>query len=181
MNFNKLLLATFLMLGSGQVMAESSPWYMGLDVAQFSYDNGTYSTNMDGGLLKAGYDLNNWLALEGGIGAAGTDSVLAPSFESKVRYANYLAGRFNLRFDHFTLYAIAGAAYTGITETSNGIRNDRNEANPMFGIGFDIYGSRDIALHVSAMQFASNTTFNVFVLSAGVKWYFDKPNFTRRY
>ncbi|WP_033137436.1 porin family protein [Aeromonas finlandensis] len=76
--FNSAIaLSLFGLLLSGGACAEG--WYAGLDLttskmdlkgeAEWAYNNKIIDNRLNGGSLIAGYDLNSWLAIEGGLHA----------------------------------------------------------------------------------------------------------------
>ncbi len=189
MSFIRVLtIITLSVLSTSQVFADNSRMY-------FEFDYATNTTNtvntfgastsaesdMDGAVIKLGYDLNNWIAFEGHLGSTTTNDESAPTYSSKIDYMAFAGARFNLRYDHFTVYGLAGAGYTQITETSSGTLYETTKAAPAYGVGLDFYGSKTTAFTLSYIQYVDSTEIDLSSFQFGVKFYFDKPKFYKRY
>lgn len=141
----------------------------------------TAEADMDGGLIKYGYDLNNWLAIEGHLGSTTTNVESAPVYSSNIQYMAFAGARFSMRFDHFTVYGLGGAGYASIKETSSGTDFETNKGTLAYGVGLDFYGSKTTSISVAYIQYVDSTEIDLSSLQLGVKFYFDKPRIKRRY
>lgn len=117
-------------------------------------DFGAGSAN--GFAFQLGYDVLNWLALEGHIGMTDEISQDQAGTTVKVRasYAS-LVGRVNLRFDRTTVFAFAGAtslqekgSYSGATTGTI----DNSDTGATYGFGVDLYGSESTAITLKAVR-----------------------------
>ena len=136
---------------------------------------------MDGGIIKYGYDINNWFAVEGHLGSTTSQDDAAISYSAKIQYMGFAGARFNLRYDHFTLYGLAGAGYASVKETSAGTEFSTKKGGAAYGIGMDFYGSKTTSISLSYIQYVDSTEVDLSSLQLGVKFYFDKPQFKNRY
>ncbi len=183
-----LTVITLSALSITPAFAENSPMYFG-----FGYASTTTKTvntfgastsaeaDMNGAVLKFGYDINNWIGFEGHLSNTTTNDQSAPTYSVKVDYMALAAARFNLRYDHFTVFALGGVGYAQVKETSSGTLYTTTKAAPAYGVGLDFYGSKSTAVTFSYIQYLDSNDVNLSSVQLGVKFYFDKPKISRRY
>ena len=175
-----LLLLIGLISAINIAQAKEPPFYIGFDFGDFAYEESgtgadTYS-NADGISLRLGYDLNNYLAIEGQI-------VSTDDFESSTAstlsldYTASLFARANLRFQRVTIFARGG-----ITRLKSGNTSDEDFG---YGVGIDFYGTKNTALTLMSTNYyiAKNngleTDYNA--MTFGVTYYFGIPRLSKRY
>lgn len=168
--------------------AENSPMYFG-----FSYGKTKTKTvntfaaktpanaSMHGAVVKLGYDINNWIGFEGQLSNTTTHYQPAQTYSVKVEYIALAAARLNLRYDHFTVFALGGAGYARVRETSQGTAHTVTKIAPAFGVGIDLYGSKSTAITLSYIKYLDSTKVNLSSVQLGFTFYFDKPEISRRY
>jgi len=182
-----LTVVAITLLSTSQVLAENTRHYLEFDIAGVNakakdnagvvgYDSGT-----NGFFVKYGYDINNWFAVEGHLGNSTESDTDAPTYTIKADAIGFLGGRFNLRYDGFTLYGLAGAAYAAVTETESGTEYKTNFSSVAYGIGMDMYGSKESAITFSIIRYLDVTEGTLTTGQIGFKFYFDKPKFSGRY
>ncbi len=182
-----LTIITLSAIFTGQALAENSHMYFEIDYAKNTLKTvNTFGTNtsadsdMDGGLVKFGYDLNNWIGFEGHLGSTTTNEDTT-NYTAKIDYMAFAGARFNLRYDHLTVYALAGAGYAQIKETSSAVNYETTKGGPAYGVGIDFYGSKSTSVSLAYIQYVDSTAIDLSSLQLGVKFYFDKPKIQRRY
>ena len=161
--------------------AKEARLYLGIDYGDFGYevtDTGYSPDNANGYILRLGYDLNNWLAVEGHYAdPEDFEENGSVAITSGAGFGAY--GRLNLRFKQATLYGLAGA--TRITfdgESATGLA---------YGAGLDIYGSRNTALTISYTRYfddeaPSGADIVVDAFNFGITHYFGNvPRIYKRY
>lgn len=172
---------------TGSVLAENSRHYFEFDLAGINAkakDNAGvvgYDSGMDGFLVKYGYDVNNWLAIETHLGSSKESDNDAPTYTIKADYFGFLGARFNLRYDHFTLYGLAGGGYAKVTETESGTQYNSTFSSFAYGGGMEFYGSSYSAITFSIVRYLDVTEGTLTTGQIGFKFYFDKPKFIHRY
>jgi len=182
-----LTIVAISLLSTSQVLAENTRHYLEFDIAGMdakAKDNANvvgYDSGMNGFFVKYGYDINNWLAVEGHLGNSGESDDDAPTYTIKASAIGFLGGRFNLRYDGFTLYGLAGAAYVAVTETESGTEYKTNFSSIAYGMGMDLYGSKESAITFSIIRYLDVTEGTLTTAQIGFKFYFDKPKFSGRY
>ena len=130
--------------------------------------NPTFSRSRGHLKLKLGTALNEYIDVEGQLGATSDSG----SDEGIVTYGGYL--RFYKDFDgrKYRAYGIAG--FSG-TEDLNDI-TDLSESGLSYGFGFEIFGSKDLSIGIELMRLY-DTSFQTGELSSdllgiGVTYYF---------
>lgn len=128
--FNKVAILSLLGLTfSGAAYAQG--WYVGVDLttskmdldggAQQAYDAKVIDDQLDGGSLIVGYDLNHWLAIEGGLHAQQMDQLTWVTSQGATGFADTtietrsisLAAKLSQPLAWgFSAYAKPGIAYT---------------------------------------------------------------------
>ena len=164
------------------IAAEDDPrWYFGLDYARLATDRTSVSdTDVDAGLIKFGYDFNNWLSLEAHGGASSTDDSNA-GLTAKLDFIGFFGARFNLRLEKFVPYVIVGGSYVREKLCISGACTSDDDASAAGGIGFDIYGTKDTSINFTAMLYNKQSDSEVYLYSLGFKWYFDLVEYSPRY
>ena len=182
-----LTVVAITLLSTSQVLAENSRHYLEFDVAGIdakAKDNAGvvgYDSGMNGFLIKYGYDLNNWFAVEGHLGSSTASDTDAPTYTIKADYLGFLGGRFNLRYDGFTLYGLGGAGFAAVTETESGTEYKTDFTSFAYGAGIEMYGYKSSALTFSIIRYLDVTEGTLTTAQIGFKFYFDTPKFSSRY
>lgn len=170
-------------------MAESSPMYIGIDIATFDAKSSDTKTDYDGGMLSLGFDLNNYLAVEVAGGASKTNDDPDTLTSSKINYAAGAFLRFNLRFNRVTIYALGGYSQVESSATTGTASTTTKDKGGSYGFGIDFYGTPDLALSVRRIEFvetettigSTTTKNNIGATMMGITYYFDKPRIHSRY
>ncbi len=93
----------------------------------------------------------------------------------------FVGARFNLRYNHFTVFTLGGVSYAKIKETGSGSPYTTTIVAPAYGVGLDFYGSESTAITFSYIQYLDSTKVNLSAVQFGIKFYFDKPKIFNRY
>jgi len=183
-----LTILTVTMLSTSPVLAENSRHYLEFGLSSSTLNKKASvgapvqsESDVDGGILKYGYDFNNWFAVEGHLGRTASVENTALSYTSGINYMGFAGARFNLRYDHFTLYALGGAGFAQIAETSSGTDYQLNKVGPAYGVGLDFYGSKSTSISVAYIQYIDTSDVDLSSLQLTIKFYFDKPKIQSRY
>lgn len=186
--FRALTILLITLLSTSPVLAENSHHYF-----EFGMSTNTLKKqatigaptagegDIDGGILKYGYDLNNWLAVEGHLGRTGSASDIPGAYTAGIDYMGYAGARFNLRYDHFTVYALGGAGFAQMSESLSGTQYKSNIVSPAYGVGFDFYGSKSTSISLAYIQYLDTGDAQLSSLQLTVKFYFSKPKISSRY
>ena len=176
----KILITIFALLAATTAQAKESPFYFGFDVGDFAYEeSGTGAdvfNDADGISIRIGYDLNNYLAVEGQLVSTDDFESSTASTLSLGTTASLFA-RANLRFQRATIFARGG-----ITRVTSGNASDEDFG---YGIGIDFYGTKNTALTLMSTKYyvAKNngleTDYNA--MTFGVTYYFGLPRISKRY
>jgi len=187
-SIKNLAILTLSLLMTSQAFADNSRLYFEYDLARNSLTTlNTFGTStsaeadLDGGMIKFGYDFSNYFAIETHLGTSTTNDDLAPTYTVGIDYLGFAGARFNLRYDHLTLYGLAGAGFTRITEKTPATTYETSKIGPAYGVGLDFYGSKTTSISIAYIQYLDETDVNISSFQIGVKFYFDKPKIQKRY
>jgi len=188
MHKNLLNSFIFFLIGltPGLVSAECSPFYLGVNAARFDSKFNSYEPR--GAMAHLGWDMNNWLALELAGGGSENYRDEQSGNTTQVDYVGSAFVRFNLRFNHVTVYLLGGYSSTQQTATTGAVTTETSSSGGSYGYGIDFYGTRDLALSFRRVEFIdiddpNNASENVHLGATmiGITYYFDKPRIHRRY
>lgn len=184
----RIILFVFLaLLLPVQSQANESPLYIGLGFSDFTPDGAGYS--MSGYTANLGFDMNNLLAFEVSYSnsSAATESISVVTINPRVKYIGTGMLRANLRFNYFTIYALAGG-YTSKVDldidiagfTANGTIDSKGYA---FGGGVNFFGTKDAALDARWIRYidADADEYVIDHFMIGLHIYFDVPQVYGRY
>lgn len=169
-----------LLLIPTQAYAKNPRFYVGLDYNSFQLKE-TRNINLTGEKLKLGFDINNYFSLEGHAGTSTVDTNETTGLSYKI---NYLASTFirgNLRFNRFTVYALAGWSFaetqvSGLTGAVS--QNKIYNAGASYGAGMDLYGSKNTAISLSYIQY---NKVEMSAFSVGFVHHFAISSLNKRY
>jgi hypothetical protein len=146
-------------------------------------------------VLKAGYDITNFLAIEGQVGGTIKESYSiydnqgqeALGYDVRGEHAGIYA-RANWRLRNFTLYGLVGYSYYNLVEdfylagfVDESFNTD--ETGLSYGLGVDLFGSSRTALSINWMQLINEETEFDFTLDVsaayiGITYYFTPQKTT---
>jgi len=159
----------------------NTPLYIGIGKSFFTFEDST-SINASGYYLNLGLDLGNYFAIEALSSSSAIDEFDAESYE--IDYYHGIFARFNLRYDHFTVYLLAGYGTTSLTYTTTvggGSTVAVDDSGFSYGIGMDLYGTKNAALTLRAMDYIDED-FHMLGAVMGFHFYFDDiPRIQKRY
>ncbi|MDH5181324.1 MAG: porin family protein [Gammaproteobacteria bacterium] len=182
----KILFALLAVTMAGQVQAAESPLYFGIGVTDYAID-GTGDVSLNGYTGYVGIDLDNIFGLEGVYMNSDTLSDPGGSGNIKLNYAGMGLLRFNLRYNHLTLYLFGGYYLAEIGATINfgtlSSTTALETSGYVYGGGIDLFGTKDTALSVRWYKTADKdeSDFNTTTLSIGLHIYYDVPKVFNRY
>jgi len=141
----------FLLVLPTHVQAQPSRWYFGADIWKFD----DADTNVKGLDITLGYDLNNFISLQGIAGPTESEDI-SPTLDERVNYVGaYLRG--NLRYERTVLYGLAGYSYFKLSGSyidalkSIGLDDDTTDGGGV-GLGMELHGSEDTAINILYMK-----------------------------
>ncbi len=151
-------------------------------ITKGTYGAGTSAnSDLSGGIIKYGYDFNNWFSAEAHLGATAKNTDSAPTYTVSAQTMAFVGARFSLRYDHFTIYALAGGGYGSIKESTATTDYTTSKTSAAYGLGMDFYGSKTTSVSVSLVQYVDSTEVDLSAIELGIRFYFDKPTIKRRY
>lgn len=150
---------------------------------------------LKGVVLKAGYDINNFLAIEGHVGGTIKESYSLYNDQGQEGLGHDirgehagLYGRVNWRLRNFTLYGLVGYGYYNLVEDfylagfiDQSFNTDATGLS--YGVGVDLFGSSRTALSINWMQLINEETEFDFTLDVsaayiGITYYFTPQKTT---
>ena len=158
--------------------ADNSPMYFGLGIADYEFEGSPIT--MDGYYLNYGIDIGNYFAIEGIIANSSQYENAAASLTSEIDYYGALYGRFNLRYDHVTLYVMAGYATVSTTTTVSGTAFETEDSGVTYAVGIDLYGTQNTALTIRYYDYLDED-IHATGINIGLNFYFDVPRIHKRY
>jgi len=178
--FKKIVLIIILLSVPTRAYAQNPRFYAGLDYSSFKLKE-ISGVNLKGGKLRLGFDINNYLALEGHAGASGADTDETTGLDYKINYMASTFIRGNLRFNRFTVYALAGwsLAEARVSGLTGAVSEDKTyNAGASYGGGMDFYGSKNTAITLSYIQY---NKVEMSAFSVGFVHYFAVSSLDKRY
>ena len=163
-------------------------WYFGGGLINHQFKD--QDERITGAVMKFGYDVTNFLAIEAHGGATIEETLYREEGSYKVRAEHAgIYARANWRLTNVTLYGLAGYGYykaisdfTSDTDSFYDGSAERKEKGLSYGIGLDLFGSRRTAASLSWMQLINekdefDSELNVQAIYLGITHYF-KPQKT---
>lgn len=163
------------------------------------YFGGSYSNQkikdvderFNGGVIKVGYDLTNFLAIEGHGGLTIKETIVGSSgiSEAHAEHAGIYA-RANWRLTNITLYGLVGYGYyklmwdfTSSFDPNLDGTYEREESGLSYGLGLDLFGSGRTAVSLNLMQLVNekdefDVELNVQSIYLGITYYFNPQKTT---
>ncbi|MDH5571668.1 MAG: porin family protein [Gammaproteobacteria bacterium] len=189
-----LTLITFALILTTNVYAIDFQLYSGLDYSKIN--DKTASSSLSGANVRLGLDINKYIAIEGYAGRSNTtvtsytvSGVTNTDYTYKVNYSSGVVLRGNLRFDRnrAALFGFAGYGYSdaNIESASANTKIHISESSPVYGIGLDLYGTKQAALTFTAGTYLdkkiSGADTKITSYTLGFTYYFKIPEFRQRY
>ncbi len=146
-------------------------------------DNGAFRVQLDNISLRYGYQLFNFLAIEGVFTTS--EERLFPDDGTKVKN-NYIIGAYargQLQFPAYntTLYGVAGLAHGKLTYTIEGnlltgTTTDTITGNGIsYGVGVELYGAPSTSFHFEIMQYLDTDYLTSQGIVLGITHHFAWP------
>jgi hypothetical protein len=154
-----------------------------------------FDDRLKGVVLKAGYDITSFLAIEGQVGGTIKEGYSLYddqgqevfSYDVRGEHAG-IYGRVNWRLRNFTLYGLVGYGYYSLVEDQylDGFYDytlTTDATGLSYGVGIDLFGSARTALSINWMQLIDEETedYPIFDVSAayiGITYYFTPQKTT---
>jgi hypothetical protein len=154
-----------------------------------------FGDRLKGVVLKAGYDITNFLAIEGQVGGTIKESYSLVDDQGQevagydVRGENAgIYARANWRLRNITLYGLVGYGYYNLVEDFyfEGFMDESfttDETGLSYGLGIDLFGSSRTAFSVSWMQLIDEETefdftLDVSAVYVGITYFFTPQKTT---
>lgn len=137
---------------------DSANWYVGVGASSFDFERsgaGAHSYNTHGYVVKLGYDLGDYLSVEGraGTGDASSADVAGLKMEGRTLTAAYV--RLNLPVKKVKLYVLGGYASINVRTELAGTVHNKDLKGASAGFGIELYGNRTTALSVEYMRYVN--------------------------
>jgi len=175
----RTLIFTILTLAfAGTAQAGSSPMYFGLGIADYSAEGN--DTTADGIFLNFGIDIGNYFAIEAVAANSDRYESTTTGDYAEIDYYAALYGRFNLRYDHLTLYLMAGYATLSATTSFYGTDDTYEDSGLTYAAGIDLYGTKNTAISVRYYDYIDEDS-HITGINIGLNFYFDVPRINKRY
>lgn len=154
--------------------SESTNWYFGLSASSFDFERkgtGSHSYNTHGFVAKIGYDLADYLAVEGRIGAGNSSDTDAAGLRMEAQRISAVYVRGNLPLEKIKLYVLGG--YGAVSTKSELLGTDsrtKELKGTSYGLGIELYGNRTTALTAEYVRYVSEQTYTDAVLGLDNKF-----------
>lgn len=171
-------MVAFLALGT-TANASDAHWFVDLNAWQFDQSGGDDLTGL---ALDLGYDLNNYFTLQTRAGRTESTDVGA-NLDYRIDY--YLGAylRFNLRYNHLTVYALGGYSYFkegGSAVQGAGVKD--SEYGGAGGMGLALFGSEDTAITLEYLRHVlADSDQDVNTIHVGLLHHFGLRRPSKRY
>lgn len=156
-----MALALFGTTAAYAVEDDSTNWYFGLSAASFDFEQkgaGGSSFNTYGGIARLGYDLGNYLSVEGRMGFGGKDDDGTYRVEPARVAAAYV--RLNLPIDKVKIYLLGGYGAVTAKVDLMGVDTSHDElTGASYGGGIELYGNRTTALTLEYVRYVEEQNY----------------------
>ncbi len=161
---------SLLLLLTGQAWAaDASRQYFGLSGSDAQFDPASGQTEDAGNVnAKLGYFVNPYVSVELHMGMTVTTESSSVDDPGLGYVAPML--RLNLPYEQVNVYSLFGIASVRGKFPGN---YDDNYSDVAFGVGMELYGTRNTALTLEYMRYGVDDTYKTFGL--GIVHYFDWP------
>ena len=185
----KLIICILLTVFTSVSFAQGSSFQGGYIGGSFSnHKIKEFDSRLTGGVLKIGYDLASFFAIEGhgGMTIVETEYGEFGYADNRAEHAGIYA-RLNWRLTNITLYGLVGygyykakSEYTSYIDPIFDYSGDRDEQGLSYGIGLDLFGSARTAVSLNWMQLINEKDeeyiveeFNAQAIYLGITHYFN--------
>ena len=129
--------------------------YFGVNLSGLRYEDDFDDFHEVGAGLRLGYEFNNYLAVEGHLGAGLTNDTLAGYIDIGVDYLAgiYLRGNIFLWDPQARLYGLIGMTRGKITAEAFGISDTLKDTEMGYGIGVELFGDSRNAINLELMRY----------------------------
>lgn len=172
-------LLSFTMIGN--VQADNTPLYFDLGIIEYDFDD--LDTTLNGTALNFGVDISNYFGVEAFMANSEKYESSTTTITSfNIDYVAAALLRFNLRYDHVTLFLLGGYSRNKATINIGAGNETFTSSVEVYGAGIDIYGTRQTAITVRWYQFGDDPDISESSeMSVGLHFYFDVPRIHKRY
>jgi len=127
----------------GGAQAQERPWYFNVNVWQFDEEG---FDELGGLAFDVGRNLTRWLSVQARVGATESDD------DFQVDYTVGAHARVDVRYDNFSLYALAGYSYFKFSGDLAEFADYTSDDGPSLGLGMALYGSPNTAFTLEYMR-----------------------------
>ena len=159
---NAWVMALALCSGGAYAADETANWYFGLAATSFDFERkgtGGHSYNTHGYIARVGYDLGDYLAVEGRLGVGDKSTFDAASLRMEAQRVAGIYARANLPLDRVKLYVIGGYATVNAKAELAPDTHSKELKGTSYGVGIELYGNRTTAVTAEYMRYVSEQTF----------------------
>lgn len=137
---------------------ESANWYVGVGASSFDFERsgaGSHSYNTHGYVLKVGYDLGDYLSVEGRMGTGDQSSGDGAGLKLEGRTLSAAYVRLNLPFKKAKFYVMGGYASVNVKGELPGTSHTTDLKGTSYGVGVELYGNATTALSAEYMRYVN--------------------------
>lgn len=162
-----------------QTAQSAGTGYVGIQAAQVDIDiDNAPSFKPTAAIAKLGYNVVDYIAIEGRIGTGITDDSNSSGFAEvdvnlDVLAGLYAVGRVPLGDSDISLYGVLGYTYIEATEKGTGYSVTAHESDASYGGGIQAQLSSTVSANLEYMSYQDKSNYDISAVGLGINYHYQ--------